>query len=235
MNHAYLKEIFTSIQGEGLYIGQNQIFIRFCWCNLNCAYCDTDFKKDANIIVHNTNQTFSNPVTPDILSKICNSMKPETVSLTGGEPLLHKDFLKEFLPLLRNKKIYLETNGTLVNELKDVIEYIDIVSMDIKLSCSTKQVNKFEENEEFIKIAKDNNKEIFAKIILDNNYDKNEILKAIEILKKYDVTLIIQPMDCRDKNNELKKQDIIELFDFVTDNYDNSRLIPQVHKFLNLL
>ena len=38
-----IKEIFTSIQGEGLYIGQKQIFVRFSRCNLSCAYCDTDF------------------------------------------------------------------------------------------------------------------------------------------------------------------------------------------------
>ena len=31
------------------------------------------------------------------------------------------------------------------------------------------------------------------------------------------------------------KNDIIELFDYIYDNYRNSRIIPQVHKFLDLL
>ncbi|MCQ2958440.1 MAG: 7-carboxy-7-deazaguanine synthase QueE [Candidatus Gastranaerophilales bacterium] len=235
MTNAFIKEVFESIQGEALYIGQKQLFIRFCGCNLNCDYCDTDFKKDENFVVHDLNKIYTNPVTPLILKEICDNYNSEMISLTGGEPLLYKEFLKEFLPLINNKKIYLETNGTLTNELEEIIDYVDVVSTDIKLSCSTKQDNRFEDNEEFIKIVKEHNKEIFAKIILDKNYDKDEILKAIEILKKHDVTLIIQPMDCKAKENELKKQDIIDLFDFVTNNYPNSRLIPQVHKFLNLL
>ena len=39
-----IKEIFTSIQGEGLFIGYKQLFIRFCGCNLSCNYCDTDYR-----------------------------------------------------------------------------------------------------------------------------------------------------------------------------------------------
>ena len=38
-----IKEIFTSVQGEGPYVGYKQLFIRFCNCNLKCNYCDTDF------------------------------------------------------------------------------------------------------------------------------------------------------------------------------------------------
>ena len=52
MANAYIKEIFESLQGEALYIGQKQIFIRFSRCNLSCAYCDTDFAKSENIIVY---------------------------------------------------------------------------------------------------------------------------------------------------------------------------------------
>ena len=39
-----IREIFTSIQGEGPCIGQKHIFVRFCKCNLTCDYCDTDFQ-----------------------------------------------------------------------------------------------------------------------------------------------------------------------------------------------
>jgi organic radical activating enzyme len=38
--------------------------------------------------------------------------------LTGGEPLLYHDFLKDFIPAYRKVKsrpVYLETNGVLFN------------------------------------------------------------------------------------------------------------------------
>ena len=46
---ANIVEIFSSIQGEGLYIGERHLFIRFKDCNLNCTYCD-EFQKTAQII-----------------------------------------------------------------------------------------------------------------------------------------------------------------------------------------
>ena len=69
-----IKEIFESIQGEGPFIGYKQLFIRFCGCNLNCRYCDTDFDKES-----------SKEYSIEELVSICNQKKDcHSVSLTGG-------------------------------------------------------------------------------------------------------------------------------------------------------
>ena len=214
-----IREIFTSIQGEGPYVGQKHIFVRFCKCNLNCAYCDTDFNsqnaKDYNI---------------DDLALNLADNDAEVISFTGGEPLLELDFLKEFLCEYKsklNKKIYLETNGTLYKNLAQIIDNIDIISMDIKLESATGQPNLFFENEEFLKIAQ--KKETFAKIVFDENISDDEIEKTTTLAKKYNTLLILQP-----KMPINKGLDLDNIYNKFYKKYKNIRLIPQVHKYLNL-
>ena len=218
-NKVLIKEIFTSVQGEGLYVGINQLFIRFSKCNLNCRYCDTDFKSDL--------KEYSDVE----LAKLVNDTKNiHSVSLTGGEPLLETDFLLNFLPLV-NKKIYLETNGTLFENLKRVIPFIDIISMDIKLPSCSNGKNLFFEHEEFIKIARQ--KELFIKIVFDENITEEEIIHCSKLAVKYDAPLILQPKMEGDNLN-LKSDFINDIFCRFLEKAPDTRLIPQVHKFLNV-
>ena len=120
MKKAKITEIFSSIQGEGLHIGEEQVFVRFYGCNLSCCFCDEKEKV-----------LFSEYTPQGLIEEVIKEGK-NTISLTGGEPLLQVDFLKEILPVLKEKgkEIYLETNGMLVNNLIEVLDRIDIVSMD---------------------------------------------------------------------------------------------------------
>ncbi len=214
-----IKEIFTSIQGEGPYIGQKHIFVRFCRCNLNCKYCDTDFD------IKN-----SKKYSPFALFDLLKNIDADTISFTGGEPLMEVEFLKEFLKEYKNKlnkKIYLETNGVLYKNLEKIIDFIDIISMDIKLKSASGMEN-FNENKKFLDIA--SKKEVFIKIVFDKNVKDEEIIKTTSIIKKYNSLIILQPKMPMDKDMDIEK-----IFNKFYKHYKNIRLIPQVHKFLNLL
>lgn len=219
-NQAKIKEIFTSIQGEGPYIGVKQLFIRFCGCNLACKYCDTEFSAENGRIY-----------TTDELIKIANDNTDcHSVALTGGEPLLQADFLKEFLPLCK-LPVYLETNATLANELKKVIDYVDYVSADIKLPSCTGGKPHWTEHEEFFSVA--GKKELFAKIVFDEKITDDEIEKSVKLASKYGIILVLQPKFNGDKVS-IKADLMREITEKFISRYKNVRLIPQVHKYLNI-
>ena len=125
MIKAPIIEIFSSFQGEGLLIGERQIFVRFAGCNLNCSYCDTSDSKS---------EKSGTLMTPgEVAESIEKLLTPDcgTISFTGGEPSLYPEFISEVSKNF-NLKILLETNGTLPENI-DMIEKLDIVSLDIKL------------------------------------------------------------------------------------------------------
>ena len=220
-DNVLIKEIFTSVQGEGPYVGYNQLFIRFSKCNLHCKYCDTDF--NTNLKEYSATQ----------LAQIVNSTDNiHSVSLTGGEPLCDTEFLQEFLPLVQ-KKIYLETNGTQCDNLRKVILHIDIVAMDIKLNSTSNMGDLFDKHKEFITVAIKECREIFLKIIFDENITDYEIAKSIELAKEYNLLIVLQPK-MNGYSLEISADEICNVFNKFNSKYDNVRLIPQVHKFMNV-
>lgn len=225
MHKAKIKEYFVSVQGEGPYVGYRQLFIRFCGCNLNCAYCDTDFSVSGDCF----------ELSPIELFNLLNEEKMfrniHSVSLTGGEPLMHVDFLKDFLPLLGGKiPVYLETNATLPEKLKEILEFVYIISADIKSPSSSGQ-NLFDVHEKFFEVCRDKN--VFIKFVFDNNVTDLELKKVCEIAKKFNFELILSPVM---KNNKplvdaLFMQKVLES---AVSFYSKTRLIPQVHKLLDI-
>lgn len=222
---AKINEIFDSIQGEGPYIGYRQLFVRFCGCNLLCDYCDTEF---------NQGDMYS-------VSELLNKVKSfdlehiHSVSLTGGEPLLQYEFLKDFLPEIKKTgaKIYLETNGTLTKALKNVLEYIDIISMDFKIDSSAKIGDIYSSHDEFLKTAKEAQKEVFAKLVFDENIKDYEINECVSLAKKYDIPLILQPK-MNGNNISVTQDKILKIFETFTEKYHDVRMIGQVHKFFDI-
>ncbi len=224
---ADVLEIFSSIQGEGPYMGERQIFIRFKDCNLDCIYCDVD----------KTRRPFKVTIEGIIakIKRLDKNIKSKTISLTGGEPLLYADFLNELLPKLKRLKykIYLETNATLPDDLKKIISYVDIVSADIKLPSVTKEKSFWESHKNFIKTASDKN--VFIKIIVSRALKIGEFKKAVLLVKRINNKLpfIIQPVMIGKKIN-ISSRKLFKLQGFALKFLENVLIIPQAHKVLGV-
>lgn len=221
MNKVKIKEIFESVQGEGPYVGYKQLFVRFCNCNLKCNYCDTEFSSDSDY------KEFE----PCALADKINTYKTvHSVSLTGGEPLLASEFLKELLPRV-SKKIYLETNATLADKFLEVKPFIDIVSADIKLESATGIKNSYKFHDKFFENCK--GIETFAKIVFNDKITDDEIETCCALGKKYGIELILQP-EMEGVKMKISSNFAAEILDKFLNNYERIRLIPQVHKFLDI-
>lgn len=99
-----ISEIFLSIEGEGIRTGAPAVFIRLFGCNLRCKYCDSMYAVEGS--------DFQNMTPQEVLEKV-KSFNTQFVTLTGGEPLIHKD-VKVLLKMLDDSgyEINIETNGT---------------------------------------------------------------------------------------------------------------------------
>src|SRR5437588_2184394 len=102
---ARLVEVFSSIQGEGILVGHRQVFVRTFGCNLRCTYCDSpETLKESGSPSHCRVETepgswtfrqAANPIAADDLTRIVRGYLSEphhSLSITGGEPLLHAAF-----------------------------------------------------------------------------------------------------------------------------------------------
>ncbi len=121
-----VKEIFYTLQGEGLNAGRPAVFCRFSGCNLwtgreqdrhraVCQFCDTDFVgvgPDGGHFV--SADDLADAVLarwPDVANGKANGGRPLVVC-TGGEPLLQLDAAAVEAFHDRGFTVAVETNGT---------------------------------------------------------------------------------------------------------------------------
>ena len=109
-------------------------------------------------------------------------------------------------------------------------DQIDIISADIKLPSSAGK-DTFTLHNEFLSHC--NGIYTFAKIVFDQNITDDEISICANMCKKFGIELILQPKMSGNKmsvDNEFCQK----VFNKFLELYPNTRIIPQMHKFLNV-
>ncbi len=131
-----VKDVFVTLQGEGMRAGTKALFVRFTGCNLwsgqahkrdegegSCArWCDTDFFKGTVMDQD------------DLLARMVALWPPgdeRWCVLTGGEPTLQIDHDLMRALKARGWKVAIETNGT---EENDALRFADHICIAPKLS-----------------------------------------------------------------------------------------------------
>lgn len=127
-----ISEIFYSLQGEGFYTGWPSLFIRLCFCNRTCSFCDTEF----NTV--NVEYTIE-----EMKEFLCGErLQGVNVVWTGGEPLMHYDMLTALL-LADGKRgaWHIETNGDFIGEAVKGVPLTGLATLFEYVAASPKHVH----------------------------------------------------------------------------------------------
>ena len=116
-----VKEIFLTLQGEGVHAGRRAVFLRFAGCNLwtgreqdrataICQFCDTDF---VGMDGENGGRYEADMLAAKVAELWGEGRAHRYVVLTGGEPMLQVD--DALVDALHNHgfEIAIESNGTI--------------------------------------------------------------------------------------------------------------------------
>ena len=229
---ARVIEVFSSIQGEGVYVGLPHLFVRFWNCNLACHYCDTDYRGPYR-------EYTAKELSDEVRSHFQKDIPFHAVSLTGGEPLLWWQFLKGWLPNLKawGQRTYLETNGTLPDALCKVLPWIDIIAMDIKPPTATADRSVWAEHEIFLRMGVQAQRDLFVKIVVTSQTEESELEKAFDLVAQVDpqIPVVLQPVTPWGSVREGPSQEQLSQWqDQAAQRLKDVRVIPQIHRILGV-
>ncbi len=255
---ARLIEVFSAIQGEGLNVGTRQIFIRFALCDLRCHFCDSahTWSVPPTCRVERSPglrdfEIYSNPVPLTVLLEWVERQNlpglHDSISLTGGEPLLHTPFLIEFLPQVRHLTglpIYLETGGHRPEQLAMILPYLDSVGMDLKLP-SVSGENRFLEHAEFLQRCHLNSVEVFVKAIVSSQTDPTDLERAAQLVAAVspEIPVFLQPVTPLNPSQQFgglpvlapSPDQVLTWQALMKRSLKQVRVVPQTHKMLHQL
>jgi len=243
MENANIAEIFSSIQGEGPEAGIPYTFLRFTGCNLQCRYCDTEWANEplesARVLKCSTDiaEHHFNPISAEDCLGILSGFKYRNLCFTGGEPMLQSEFIETILGGLKGKRLMMETNGTLRDNITPaLLERIDVWSVDIKLP-SVSGENVMDDNRYFLQRL-ENAKQVVIKTVFSDETPESELKAALSMADEFyklnpRMSFVFQPVT---EENRVLAGDNLEVICKLIDKYAfEIRVLPQVHKILKLL
>lgn len=120
-----VREIFSTLQGEGPLAGTPATFVRLGGCNLRCHFCDTDFDRAQSL-----------RLSIDEIVQQCQILGNRLIVLTGGEPLLQRvePLIARLLTETPGFQVQVETAGT----VEFHVEYFPVLPVGFSIVVSPK-------------------------------------------------------------------------------------------------
>lgn len=176
-----VMEIFgPTIQGEGLMSGTVTHFLRTGGCGLRCTWCDTMFAVDPKQV--KAGRTLM--TTGEIITAISGMTYAPYLTLTGGDPCLHKTLGEIIFPLnVHGIKIAVETQGEL---FPDWLADVDVITFSPKPPSSGNTID-YRDIYEWLHALGGRKRpmQVCIKIVIFDQDDLNYALDALSYFPDY--------------------------------------------------
>jgi organic radical activating enzyme len=245
-------EVFSSVQGEGPYVGTSTLFVRLAGCDLRCAWCDSARTwrptRQARFETSRGSGAFrevANPVALDEVlaaAEVLDVAAHRFVSLTGGEPLLQPAAVGVLAERLRARgpRILLETDGLPADALAAVVAHVDVVSMDWKLASDVRRASDepgsraepfHAAHARFLAVAR-RAPEVVVKLVVTPASEDAELEEAWRRVAEVDpgIPVVLQPVTpCGDVKASVGAERLLALAARAESWLREVRVIPQTH------
>ena len=220
-----IHSIYLATEGEGIFIGSPQVFIRLQGCNIGCLNCDSketwSFEKGSFLNF------------PEVLKKIKKESqeKVKRLSITGGDPLhpRHANALKNFVAMAKKEYwINIEASGSRVDD--SLFDQINFISFDFKTPSTG--VNTSYAN--ILKLAKQYPGKFQIKSVVSDEKDFFSSYETLKRLRKEDVdqTFSWCLTPCFESRESFPAERIKKIIDLNYQFGGPFRVIVQQHKVL---
>jgi organic radical activating enzyme len=262
-----LVEIFWSVQGEGVRVGEPCAFVRFGECDLRCAWCDSVDTwlpaKRCRVEREPGSGRFDERENPTPVAVAAEAVarllagQGGLVSLTGGEPLLQAGGVRALASAIRDEagpgvRILLETHGLAADALAEVIDQVDVVSMDWKLASDVRRasdprhgpVRDFHgAHERFLEIASQHpsrreGASVYVKVVLTPASRDEELDSVCRAIERIDAStpLVLQPVTPSGPVRAAPTAaELLRWLRRCRETLRDVRVIPQTHKAIGAL
>lgn len=219
-----INEIFLSVQGEGIHVGERTVFVRLYGCPLRCVWCD-----QPEALTTSGVGKFETTTPEAVLDRVRAFPAVRRLCLTGGEPLIAPaESLAWLLDELRGAGwwISVETSGARVVE--PMLERIDFWTISPKgESAETFDGDLVEAQlptlQRLIQLPEERRQ---LKFIVQTQGDVRDAVAILDALH-YRGAIVLQP--------EHEKGDGRRVFEWWPwERYPEARVIPQTHKVVGL-
>lgn len=120
-----INSIYKATEGEGVFIGTPQIFIRLQGCSIGCINCDS---KDTWSFDQDMGRSLES-----ILTKV-TILGLKRVSITGGDPLhpKHIPALEVLCQKLKERKYFINIEASGARLVHSIFDLVNFISFDVK-------------------------------------------------------------------------------------------------------